>query len=128
MDPSHNKTRVLLVDDDADICRTLGDLLRSEGYDALVAGDAHEAMQNLSTESVDLIISDLMMPGVNGAELLRRLARDPRTRRLPTILLTAAGVDAARDAIARAEIETVVVHKPVRIPEFLALLQVLLQR
>src|SRR4030042_375317 len=62
---------VLLVDDEANVLRSLERTLRNEEYAILTAGSAAEALDILETMPVDLIISDLGMPGMNGFELLK---------------------------------------------------------
>lgn len=81
------RSRILIVDDEANQRRTLGIGLRLEGFEALEAGDGEEALDLLDRETVDLAIVDLMMPGINGLDLARRLRfRHPHIR----IVLTSA--------------------------------------
>jgi DNA-binding response OmpR family regulator len=89
---------VLIVEDDADIAESLRYNLEREGLRALVAGTGEKALAAaLDAESPPaLIILDLMLPGMSGAELCRRLRREPATRRLPVIMLTARSSEADR--------------------------------
>jgi len=82
---------VLIVDDDADIRRFLGLTLRHDGFDVLEAVDADDALAQARTRDPDVILLDVMMPGVDGYEVCRRLRADPRTTETPVILLTAKG-------------------------------------
>jgi CheY-like chemotaxis protein len=115
------KTGVLIVDDDRDVRELLAELLTQEGYHAIMAASAEDALARLETVIPDLIVSDLMMPGMDGADLLARLGNDSRYAAIPTILLTAAGEMMAERAVAEAGLRTLLVHKPIRIGEFLHL-------
>ena len=66
------RPRVLLVDDDPDIAQILGLVLRRDGYEVRIAHDADQAWRELSPE-IDLVLLDIMLPGENGPEVLRRM-------------------------------------------------------
>ena len=66
--------RALVVEDEADVAETLRELLEREGYQVNVAGDGAAALMALDRGDYDLILSDLRMPGVSGADLHARLA------------------------------------------------------
>lgn len=83
------RKQVLIVDDDRDIRETLGDLLSGEGYCPVIAANGEEALRILGRERPGLIILDLMMPVMNGWELLAALARDAALARIPKIVVTA---------------------------------------
>jgi CheY-like chemotaxis protein len=121
MNRRETKAGVLVVDDDRDVRELLAELLTQEGYHVIMAASAEEALARTETVIPDLIVSDLMMPGMDGAELLARLASDARYAAIPTILLTAAGELMAERAVAEAGLRTLLVHKPIRIGEFLHL-------
>lgn len=82
------KRRVLLVDDEADIVKTLSKRLEVEGFDVLVASDGEEALTKARTEHPDLIILDIMMPKRIGFEVCATLRQDERFRHTPIILYT----------------------------------------
>lgn len=82
---------VLIVDDDADIRRFLGLTLRHDGFEVHEAVNADDALEQSRTVDPDVILLDVMMPGVDGYEVCRRLREDPRTQETPVILLTAKG-------------------------------------
>ncbi|MBI2169473.1 MAG: response regulator [Actinobacteria bacterium] len=82
---------VLIVDDDADIRRFLGLTLRHDGFEVHEAVDADDALEQARAIDPDVILLDVMMPGVDGYEVCRRLRADPRTQETPVILLTAKG-------------------------------------
>lgn len=77
--------RILLVDDHAPLLSTLARFLRGEGYRVLTAESGEEALEKLATTSVDLALVDMLLPGMNGMELLPHLVRD---HQLPVILMT----------------------------------------
>ena len=81
--------RILAVDDEHDILELLSYNLSKEGFDVVSAMDGEEALKKIGEKSFDLIILDLMMPGLQGMELCRILRNDPKTKNLPIIMLTA---------------------------------------
>lgn len=80
---------VLLVEDDRSLRRYLEVVLRREGYDVIVAADGLEAMRATLTSSVDLVVTDAIMPNLNGHELVRFLRNTPQLSHLPIVLLSA---------------------------------------
>ncbi len=89
---------VLVVDDESNLRKVLEALLRRESYRVLTAHDGASAWDQLLTERVDVVLSDLRMPGMDGMELLTRISE--RFPGLPVVLLTAHGtVDTAVDAM-----------------------------
>jgi len=81
--------RVLVVEDEPDLRNLLDRSLEQAGYKVFVAEDGIEALEKATTETLDLVLLDLMLPHVDGIEVCRRLKRDERTARLPVIMLTA---------------------------------------
>jgi two-component system sensor histidine kinase/response regulator len=80
--------KILVVDDD-DITRSfLGDILRHEGYQTALAENGRKAEQHLGQDVPDLIISDVMMPEVNGLDLFRWVQEEDRLQNIPFIFLT----------------------------------------
>ncbi|HEY0869234.1 MAG TPA: response regulator, partial [Acidothermaceae bacterium] len=87
---------ILVVDDDTDIVRFVEMNLRLEGYRVLIARDGLEALEMVAAEVPDLVLLDVMLPGVDGVEVTRRLRADSRTSTLPVIMLTAKTMTADR--------------------------------
>jgi diguanylate cyclase (GGDEF)-like protein len=85
---------VLVVDDDIDIARFIEVNLRLEGFDVMVAHDGRDALEVVGEKLPDLALLDVMMPGIDGVELCRRLRSDPLTASLPVIMLTAKSLSA----------------------------------
>ncbi|MFF3689522.1 SpoIIE family protein phosphatase [Streptomyces sp. NPDC002187] len=83
-----HRARLLVVDDNADMRAYLTQLLQPD-YDVLLAADGRAALEMALAQQVELVLSDVMMPRMDGFELVRALRADPRTARLPIVLLTA---------------------------------------
>jgi adenylate cyclase len=81
--------RILLVDDDAANRDMLGRRLRKLGFEVEEAADGHEALQKLKGNACDLVLLDVMMPGLDGFQTLEYMKADPRLRHVPAIMLTA---------------------------------------
>ncbi len=81
--------KILIVDDDLDTLRLVGLLLERKGYLISAAKNGREALVKASNESPDLILLDIMMPDMDGIEVLRRLRKDRTTSEIPIIMFTA---------------------------------------
>jgi DNA-binding response OmpR family regulator len=88
--------RVLVVDDDPVIVRLLEVNLRLEGHEVETASRGEEALERATATSPDLLIMDVMMPGLDGWDTLRRLRELPAFATTPVILLSARAQDADR--------------------------------
>ncbi len=82
-------TTVLVADDDADIRELVSFKLTQAGYHVLAVEDGLAALETARAEVPDLLVLDLMMPGLTGLEVCRRLRADDETASLPIIMLTA---------------------------------------
>jgi chemosensory pili system protein ChpA (sensor histidine kinase/response regulator) len=80
--------RVLLVDDSVSVRRFVGHMLEKGGLEVLTANDGAEALERLVDTTVDVVVTDLEMPRVNGYELIEDLRRRPATREVPVVVLT----------------------------------------
>jgi PAS domain S-box-containing protein len=80
--------RILIVDDDPKICDLLVDFLQPEGYEVKCARDAVQGQDLAVSFEPDLVISDVVMPGVDGFEFCKRVKEDPRTSRIPFLLMS----------------------------------------
>ncbi len=86
---------ILVVDDEPHIGMIIRTRLEQDGFRVLLAEDGPEAFRQLEQEpAIALVVLDLMLPGLSGADILRRLRDDPRWAALPCIVLTAAGQEA----------------------------------
>lgn len=79
---------VLVVDDETTVADAIASALRNGGYTGLVAYHGQQALQVVGRERVDVVLTDLVMPGMDGAALLRWLRSDPATHHLPVILMS----------------------------------------
>ncbi len=82
-------TKVLIVDDMPGIASLMAKNVAAQGYEPLVAHDGFEALRLAAAEQPDAILLDVMMPGIDGLEVLRRLKADERLEPIPVILVTA---------------------------------------
>lgn len=83
--------RILVVEDEEDILELVRYNLAKEGYRVSVADSGDAALQMAADQKPDLIVLDLMLPGVDGLEVCRRLKGDPSTQHIPIVMLTAKG-------------------------------------
>ncbi|MFA6413600.1 MAG: response regulator [Syntrophales bacterium] len=84
---------ILVVDDEKDIVDLVAYNLEKEGYDVLTTGDGERALAVIKSGKLDLVILDLMLPGIKGLDICRIIRRHPETEWLPVIMLTAKGED-----------------------------------
>jgi CheY-like chemotaxis protein len=84
-------TRVLVVDDSPTIRKVVSAILDEEGYEAVTAEDGEDALARLRREPVDLVLTDFVMPRMNGYQLCRELRADEALRELPVVLMSAKG-------------------------------------
>ncbi|MGH9511897.1 MAG: HD domain-containing phosphohydrolase [Terriglobales bacterium] len=83
--------RVLVVDDNPEIATAMCELLSGTGYEAVAVADAGSAVAEIRRLPPDLVLSDVIMPGMSGYELCRQLKEDPTTRLIPFVLMTGLG-------------------------------------
>src|SRR6266851_7502006 len=82
-------TSVLVVDDDPDVCDLVTYKLEQSGFDLRRASDGDAALREVAKKVPDLVLLDVMMPGVSGLEVLERWRKDEATAAMPVIMLTA---------------------------------------
>lgn len=92
-----SNTRILVVEDDPALLRMLGKMLEQLGQ-VDTAGDGHEALTKARAWSPHVVVTDLMMPGMDGLTLARELKKDPALGKVPVVMLTAK--DTPKDVIA----------------------------
>ncbi len=83
--------KILIVEDDLESLKLIGLMLQSRGYQIVAAQSGLQALNKAVSESPDLVLLDVMMPGMDGYEVARRLRADERTAAIPIIMLTARG-------------------------------------
>jgi len=86
--------KILAVDDEEDILELLRYNLVREGYQVVCSESGEDAINRAVSSDFDLILLDLMLPGIDGLEVAKKLKKDPRTNPIPIIMLTAKGEEA----------------------------------
>jgi len=116
--------RILVIDDDVELCHLVGEYLRAEGFTIECVHDGESGLKKAMAGEYLLAVLDVMLPGINGFEVLRRIRA---TSRLPVLLLTARGEDV--DRIVGLEIGADdYLPKPFRFEELLARLRSIVRR
>src|SRR5262245_36895334 len=83
------RKRILVVDDEKDLVDLISYNLKRNGYDVITADDGATALEFAVSEQPDLVVLDLMLPGVDGMEVAKQLRADPATASIPIVMLTA---------------------------------------
>jgi CheY-like chemotaxis protein len=114
---------ILAVDDTPEHLELLARMLEGDGYELALAVGGLEALARVAYEKPDLILLDVLMPGMDGMEVCRRLKSEPASREIPVIFLTC--MSDSHDILAGFEAGAVdYVAKPFRMPELLARVRV----
>jgi two-component system alkaline phosphatase synthesis response regulator PhoP len=119
--------KILIVDDEKDIVDLVAYNLEKEGYETLKALDGEKALQLVRTKTPDLVVLDLMLPGIQGLEVCKRIRKDPETASISIIMLTAKGAEI--DKIVGLEVGADdYITKPFSVKELLARIKAVLRR
>jgi len=86
-----DKKKILVVDDEPDVLRVTSIRLKKLGYNVLTAAGGKEALDTMRSENPDLVLLDLVMPFMNGAEVCEQTKNDKTLKHIPIILFTASG-------------------------------------
>src|SRR2546422_8001172 len=89
--------KILVVDDTAVNVKLLADLLGVKGYAVVTAASGKDALEKVEAEKPDLVLLDVMMPGMTGYEVCRKLRQNPATAMLPVVMVTA--LDPAQERV-----------------------------
>ena len=116
--------RILLIDDDRDLCAGLKRLLRMDGFEVNAVHDALDGMQQANIGSYELVVLDVMLPGGDGRQVLRRIRA---TSQIPIIMLTARGDESDRIAGLEAGADDYL-PKPFNARELVARIRAVLKR
>jgi DNA-binding response OmpR family regulator len=117
---------VLIVEDVPDILRLLEETLKFKGYQAVTAFNGQEALEIIRRQRPSLVITDIMMPKLDGFGLVHRMRINPETRDIPVIFLTATYVALEDKAFALNIGATRFIEKPVNFEKFLETIQELM--
>ncbi len=109
--------RVLVVDDDPVFCAIMYELLTSDGYEVNLAYDVPQALALLECCTPDLILSDIMMPEIDGICLVRKIRSAPAWSKIPTIIVSAKAMPEDRNKALEAGANAFV-SKPFSIKQF----------
>ena len=96
------KENILVVDDEEDILEVVRFNLSREGFDVTCAGTGEQALEIVKNQTVDLMVLDLMLPGIDGLDVTRQMKRNPAYSHIPIVMLTAK--DKENDVVAGLEV------------------------
>lgn len=85
--------KILVVDDDPDMVSVLNQILVGEGFEVVSLSDGEEALKFLQKSQADALVTDVMLPRMDGWTLCKKIKQNPATRNLPVLVLTAKGED-----------------------------------
>lgn len=119
--------QLLLVDDEPGLREAVKDYLQESGFTVQVASNAHEGWELLQQNTPDLVISDIMMPQIDGYQFLKQMRDDPRFQSLPVVFLTAKGMTTDRIQGYQAGVDAYL-PKPFDPDELVAIIENLLAR
>ncbi|OGD31063.1 hypothetical protein A2W39_02985 [Candidatus Azambacteria bacterium RIFCSPHIGHO2_01_46_10] len=83
--------RILVVEDDRFLRGLLTQKLDNEGFDVSIAADGNEGMEKIAQEKPDVVLLDIILPGIDGFEILKKMQADPELSKIPIMLLTNLG-------------------------------------
>jgi DNA-binding response OmpR family regulator len=119
--------KVLIIEDELTLANNLADKLRGEGFNVMTAPDGEDGLDKVRSERPDLIVLDIMLPGLDGLSLCRIVRRDTSTSHIPIIMLTARGTEVDKIVGLESGADDYVV-KPVALGEFLARVRAVMRR
>jgi DNA-binding response OmpR family regulator len=119
--------QILIVEDEPNIAKLLNVRLEKVGHTTIWVADGNQAIATTRARMPDLILLDVMLPGMDGFQIVKRLKSDPQTKQIPVIMLTArsegqavlTGIDSGADAY---------LVKPIHFPDLIQRIQVFIDR
>jgi len=102
-------TKILIVEDDPLMSRMYQKIFKFEGYEVDFAGNGEEGLDKIRTGKPTLILLDIMMPKMNGLEVLDKVKQDPETKEIPVVMLTnLAGTQDAEAALTKGAVKYII--------------------
>jgi DNA-binding response OmpR family regulator len=119
--------KILIVEDELTLVDNLANRLHEEGYSVITSPNGEDGLEKARAQVPDLIVLDIMLPGLDGLSLCRILRRDPTTELIPIIMLTARGMEVDKIVGLESGADDYLV-KPVALGEFLARVRAVMRR
>lgn len=119
--------KILIVEDEETLVNNLADKLRAEGFNVSTAKDGETGLEKIRNELPNLIVLDIMLPGLDGLSICRMVRHDPNTSKIPIIMLTARGTEVDKIVGLESGADDYLV-KPFGLGEFLARVRAVLRR
>lgn len=119
--------KVLVIEDEETLVNNLADKLKAEGFNVGIAKDGETGLEKIRTEHPDLIVLDIMLPGLDGLSICRMVRHDTATAHIPIIMLTARGTEVDKIVGLESGADDYIV-KPFGLGEFLARVRAVMRR
>jgi DNA-binding response OmpR family regulator len=123
----HSMEKILIVEDELMLADNLASKLRAEGYEVTTSPNGEDGLEKIRGTLPDLVVLDIMLPGLDGLSLCRMLQHDPITSHIPIIMLTARGMEVDKIVGLESGADDYLV-KPVALGEFLARVRAVMRR
>ena len=127
MKDDNRMRKILVIEDEMTLANNLSEKLKGEGYSVMLSMDGEDGLSKVRQEHPDLVVLDIMLPGLDGLSLCRIIRRDPGTNHIPIIMVTARGTEVDKIVGLESGADDYVV-KPVALGEFLARVRAVLRR
>lgn len=127
MKDNNDMPKILVIEDEMTLANNLSEKLKGEGYSVMLSMDGEDGLTKVRQEHPDLVVLDIMLPGLDGLSLCRIIRRDPGTNHIPIIMVTARGTEVDKIVGLESGADDYVV-KPVALGEFLARVRAVLRR
>ncbi len=127
MKDHNDMPKILVIEDEMTLANNLSEKLKAEGYSVTLSADGEDGLAKVRQDHPDLVVLDIMLPGLDGLSLCRIIRRDPGTNHIPIIMVTARGTEVDKIVGLESGADDYVV-KPVALGEFLARVRAVLRR
>ena len=122
-----SKQRILIIENNEGFRKSLGSQLQKHGYDVIIAKDGLEGLNAVRKSNPSLVITDIMLPGLDGHKICRMIKFDKNFNHIPVIVLTARDLDEDEEMARKCGADAFVIKKT-RVPIILDIIQRLLER